>query len=70
MKKILLSSLLCLSVFAYADTGLDAARTLASEDIIVDQSQSGQSDAQEASRYRLNDPILRQEVLGAALKLW
>jgi len=50
------------SVFAYDDTDINIANSLASEDIIVDQSQS-------PAQYNLDAKILRQEVIGIALKI-
>jgi len=68
--------LLSFSAFAQTDNGLSDARTLAEQGIIVNQSTmssaSGSSlaaDVQEASMYRLYDTIIRQEVLGIALKI-
>lgn len=77
MKKIFIAFLMvCFSVLAYANDGLSDARALAEQGIIVNQSTlspvSGSSvtqDIQEASMYRLYDTIIRQEVLGIALKL-
>lgn len=78
MKKVLFlfSLFSVLPLFAQSD-GLADAQALAERGIIVNQSTmapqySGvtiSSDAQEASMYRLNDSIIRQEVLGMALKL-
>lgn len=50
------------STFAYEDTDITNANFLASENIIVDQSQA-------PAQYRLDDKILRQEVIGMALKI-
>ncbi len=50
------------SVFAYQDTDITTANSLASHNIIVDQSQTPE-------QYRLGDKILRQEVIGMALKI-
>lgn len=62
--------------YAASDDGLSDARALAEQGIIVNQSIasptygiSTTSDIQEASMYRLSDMIIRQEVLGIALKL-
>ena len=77
MQKIIsLFFLLSLSVSAASDNGLSDARALAEQGIIVNQSAasptygiSTTSDIQESSMYRLSDMIIRQEVLGIALKL-
>ncbi len=80
MKKILalLFITLACSSHSYAATydGLSDARALAEQGIIVNQSTmspvsnpSLTTDVQEASMYRLYDTIIRQEVLGIALKL-
>ncbi len=77
MKKIIFSFfMLSVSVFAQTDNGLSDARALAEQGIIVNQSAmspvsnpSLATDVQEASMYRLYDSIIRQEVLGIALKL-
>lgn len=77
MKKIIFSFLLLsLSVSAQSDNGLSDARALAEQGIIVNQSAlspvsnpSFTTDIQEASMYRLYDTIIRQEVLGIALKI-
>lgn len=76
MKKIFSAFLMvCFSVLAYAQDGLSDARSLAEQGIIINQSISLVSsstitqDIQEASMYRLYDTIIRQEVLGIALKL-
>jgi hypothetical protein len=78
MKKIFfLISLLSISFSLFADSsGLTEARELAEKGIIVDQSSmaapyAGNTslDIQESAMYRLSDSIIRQEVLGMALKL-
>lgn len=76
-KTTFLLALLCTSFSLFADySGLTEARELASQGIIVDQSSmAGQYrintslDLQESAMYRLSDLIIRQEVLGIALKL-
>ena len=78
MKKILFFVTLVsisLSLFAQS-SGLPEARELAEMGVIVDQSTmlqaspiSTSSDVQESAMYRLSDLIIRQEVLGVALKL-
>lgn len=78
MKKILFFITLVsisLSLFAQS-SGLPEARELAQMGIIVDQSSMAQEyrintslDIQESAMYRLSDMIIRQEVLGIALKL-
>jgi hypothetical protein len=59
--------------FAADDAGLSAAQKLAAEGIIVDQSTSVAADASlganATGRFRLNDPISRQEAVGIILKL-
>lgn len=74
-KSILLLLFVVLGSYA-ANDGLSDARALAEQGIIVNQSMasptygiSPTSDIQEASMYRLSDTIIRQEVLGIALKL-
>ncbi len=78
MKKILFFLIsIGISASLFADyNGLPEARELASQGIIVDQSTTAQQyrintslDAQESAMYRLSDLIIRQEVLGIALKL-
>lgn len=77
MKKIIfVFLLLSFSAFAQTDNGLSDARALAEQGIIVNQSAmspvsnpSLTTDVQEASMYRLYDTIIRQEVLGIALKI-
>lgn len=78
MKKIFfLISLLSISFSLFADSsGLSEARELAQMGVIVDQSTMAQSspvstslNIQESAMYRLSDFIIRQEVLGMALKL-
>lgn len=78
MKKIIfLLALLCISYSVFAEySGLAEARELASQGIIVDQSFMADQyrintslDLQESAMYRLSDLIIRQEVLGIALKL-
>jgi hypothetical protein len=78
MKKIFFFvSLLSISFSLFADlSGLSEARELAEKGIIVDQSSMAQEyrintslDLQESAMYRLSDSIIRQEVLGIALKL-
>lgn len=67
---ILISTILFGSVFAADYTGLDAAHELSQENIIVDYSiVAGDSELQEASLYRLDNALIRQEALGIALKL-
>lgn len=63
MKKILLSSLVATSIFAFAYTQVDVdnANYLANKNIITQQST--------AAGYRLNDTITRAEVAGIALKV-
>lgn len=77
MKKIFIAFLMvCFSVLAYANDGLSDARALAEQGIIVNQSTMAPvagstvaQDIQEATMYRIYDTIIRQEVLGIALKL-
>lgn len=78
MKKILFFITLAsvsLSLFAES-SGLTEARELAEMGVIVDQSSMPQVspintslDIQESAMYRLSDLIIRQEVLGIALRL-
>lgn len=63
MKYFLLLSLSVLGlVFAYSQTDVEVANSLANKGMIVDQSVN-------SSNYRLDANILRQEVIGMALKL-
>jgi hypothetical protein len=67
---LLFSTCLLGSVFAVDYTGLDAARELSEENIIVDYSMiAGDSEIQESSLYKLDTALVRQEALGIALKL-
>jgi hypothetical protein len=76
MKYFLLCFVL-ISTSLFADNGLSQARELAEKGIIVNQSsiiapQSAvtiSADIRESALYRISDPIIRQEVLGMALKL-
>jgi len=63
MKKLLLSSLVATSIFAFAYTQVDVdnANYLASKNIITQQST--------ATGYRLDATITRAEVAGIALKV-
>ena len=64
MKQFLSVSIVLLSacsVFAYQDADITTANSLASQNIIVDQSQS-------PDKYNLDAKILRQEVIAMALK--
>lgn len=63
MKKLLLSSLVITSIFAFAYTSIDVenADYLANQGIILKQSF--------ASKYRFTDTITRAEVVGIALKI-
>jgi len=63
MKKIISVSLLTLSLCALAYTSEDVsnANYLSDQKIVTKQST--------ASKYRLDDKILRQEVIGMALKV-
>lgn len=63
MKKLLLSSLVTTSIFAFAytDTDISTASFLANQGIIVNQST--------ASNYRLDNTITRAEAIGIALKI-
>jgi hypothetical protein len=63
MKKILLSSLLVTSIFAFAYTQNDVgnANYLANKSIITKQS--------DETKYRLNDTITRAEVVAITLKI-
>lgn len=78
MKKILFFvTLVSISLSLFAESsGLTEARELAEMGVIVDQSTMVQAspvstslDMQESAMYRLSDLIIRQEVLGMALKL-
>ena len=77
MKKLLfVLFLFTLSVSAQSNNGLSDARSLAEQGIIVNQSlampvgsNSLTQDIQEVGMYRLYDTIIRQEVLGIALKI-
>lgn len=78
MKKILFFvTFVSLSFSLFAESsGLLEARELAQMGVIVDQSTMAQAspvstsiDIQESAMYRLSDLIIRQEVLGMALKL-
>ena len=65
MKKISLfifSFLISLVAFAATPTDIDDANFLAQEGIIVDQSS-------DIKNYRFEEPILRQEIIGMALKI-
>jgi hypothetical protein len=63
MKKLLLSSLIVTSVFAFAytQTGVDHANFLAEKGIVTKQS--------DPKNYRLDDYITRAELVGISLKL-
>lgn len=63
MKKFSILYVFCftLSVLAYTMTDFDNAKYLADNGIITPQTT--------ATKYRLDDNILRQEVIGMALKL-
>jgi hypothetical protein len=65
MKSFLTFSILAtisFSALAYENTDITNANSLASQNIVVDQSQNPE-------KYRLDDKILRQEVIGMALKV-
>ena len=63
MKKILLFSLLCFSsVFALTSRDIEVANTLASQGIIDNH-------ANNSALYNLSSPILRQEMVGMALRM-
>lgn len=58
----ILSSLVCIwATYAYTTTDVSNATFLADQNVVVKQSV--------ASKYRLDDTILRQEVIGMALKI-
>lgn len=71
MKKILLFSVICSTVMSvFSLSPLESARYLGEHDIIVNQSAQAQQyrlntslEIQEASMYRLSDPLVRQEAL-------
>lgn len=57
-------------MFATNYTGLDAARELSQDGVIMNYSTITKNSAlQEASLYGLNNTLIRQEAIGIALKL-
>jgi hypothetical protein len=67
---LLVTTFLLGSAFAAEYTGLEAARELSQDGVIVNYSPvAGNSTIQEASLYKLNNALIRQEAVGIALRL-